>query len=139
MHNCSFFETQDSRTKKLLPLSASHPIRSAPCSHEQKTNSKGCIAMKHLTEDILQTYLDGELSVSNRTEAAAHLSTCPTCRSRLEAVSARSARAATHLSALAPTPAEASPSGHNILMKLKDKQGKEDTSMIRKLLSHRFR
>lgn len=95
--------------------------------------------MKHLTEDILQTYLDGELSVSNRTEAAAHLSTCPTCRSRLEAVSARSARAATHLSALAPTPAEASPSGHNILMKLKDKQGKEDTSMIRKLLSPRFR
>jgi hypothetical protein len=97
------------------------------------------MAMTHLNEDTLRTYLDGELNDSEQAGAAAHLSGCPACRSRLESVSARSAHVARRLSALAPTPLDAPPAGRLALVKLKDKQRKESIPMFQKLFSPRFR
>jgi hypothetical protein len=88
--------------------------------------------MMHLTDGQLRAHLDGETD----SETAAHLDTCPACRSRLEAVTARSARVTASLNWLSP-PQNDSPQA--VLSRFKDKQRKENSSMIQKLFSRKYR
>jgi hypothetical protein len=91
--------------------------------------------MKHLTEGELRAYLDGE-AVEAEPAQAAHLDSCPDCRSRLEAVASRATWAAATLPA--PTPAESSRTPHQALTRLKERQRK-DNSLMNTLFSKRFR
>ena len=41
--------------------------------------------MKHLNDKTIQSYVDGELTESERQEAALHLEKCPSCKQKAEA------------------------------------------------------
>jgi len=41
--------------------------------------------MKHLNDKTIQSYIDGELTESERQEAALHLEKCPSCKQKAEA------------------------------------------------------
>lgn len=41
--------------------------------------------MKHLNDKTIQSYVDGELTESERQEAASHLEKCPSCKQKAEA------------------------------------------------------
>ena len=41
--------------------------------------------MKHLNDKTIQSYIDGELTESERQEAASHLEKCPSCKQKAEA------------------------------------------------------
>jgi hypothetical protein len=88
----------------------------------------------HLTDGQLRTYLDDDTDPT----VAEHLTNCPTCRSRLQAVTARSAQTAKSLAALAPTPAEQPSQPQTALARLKQSPRKE-TSMLKSMFSSRLR
>ena len=44
------------------------------------------LAMKHLTDEQLNEYLDGQLSPAGMTEATRHLATCDACQAHLAAL-----------------------------------------------------
>ena len=41
--------------------------------------------MKHLNDKTIQSYIDGELTESERQETASHLEKCPSCKQKAEA------------------------------------------------------
>ena len=41
--------------------------------------------MKHLNDKTIQSYIDGELTESERQEAVSHLEKCPSCKQKAEA------------------------------------------------------
>jgi hypothetical protein len=90
--------------------------------------------LKHLTDGQLRAYQDGEADQP----VADHLDSCPTCRARLPAATARAAHLAASLATLAPTPTELPDTPHAALNRLKERQRKEN-SMFNALFAKRFR
>jgi hypothetical protein len=91
----------------------------------------------HLTEPQLQTYCDGEMPPLEQERLAAHLHTCPDCRTTLERIEARSQRAEALLAALDPTPADIRAS-NRAYARLQHKLQKEPP-MFQKLFSPKLR
>lgn len=58
--------------------------------------------MKHLNDKTIQSYIDGELTESERQEAASHLEKCPSCKQKVEAQRAYSDKLKESLDTLVP-------------------------------------
>lgn len=58
--------------------------------------------MKHLNDKTIQSYIDGELTESERQEAASHLEKCPSCKQKVEAQRAFSDKLKESLDTLVP-------------------------------------
>lgn len=58
--------------------------------------------MKHLNDKTIQSYIDGELTESERQEAASHLEKCPSCKQKVEAQRAFSDKFKESLDTLVP-------------------------------------
>ncbi|MEK6572769.1 MAG: zf-HC2 domain-containing protein [Chloroflexota bacterium] len=95
--------------------------------------------MTPLPENTIRSYVDHELPETEHAEAVSHLASCPDCRTRLEAASGRAGRVSAHLAALAPAPSEAPRPAQAALAQMKDKQRKENASMLKSIFSRRYR
>jgi hypothetical protein len=62
--------------------------------------------MSCLTEEILRTHIDGELSAGEASTVQQHLSSCHACRDRFTAMAAQAEQMRQKLQALTPEPAE---------------------------------
>ena len=58
--------------------------------------------MKHLNDKTIQSYIDGELTESERQETASHLEKCPSCKQKVEAQRAYSDKLKESLDTLVP-------------------------------------
>ena len=58
--------------------------------------------MKHLNDKTIQSYIDGELTESERQEAVSHLEKCPSCKQKAEAQRAFVDKLKESLDTLAP-------------------------------------
>lgn len=58
--------------------------------------------MKHLNDKTIQSYIDDELTESERQEAASHLEKCPLCKQKVEAQRAFSDKLKESLDTLVP-------------------------------------
>jgi hypothetical protein len=94
----------------------------------------------HLSDGELRAYLDHEMDSPERERVKAHLAACTRCGQQMEALRTRSAQVNERLAALAPSPKQASGSLGAARARLNAYiSEKENTSMIKKLFSRKYR
>lgn len=98
----------------------------------------------HLTDQALRAYLDHELTAPEQNRATEHLTACPACGARREALEARTARVSAQLASLAPRSSEAPRSAQIAFTKLNrlrqtSASGKEKLTMFKSILAPRLR
>jgi len=76
----------------------------------------------HLNDEILRTYLDGELNGGRLTDTVQHLSGCTSCQERLMQVRARTEAIHSHLATLDPLTAETPRSTRSVIRILDQKE-----------------
>jgi len=91
----------------------------------------------HLTDPQLHAYFSQEMRAPEQERAAAHLHTCPDCRTALDQIESRFSRVAARLDTLAPA-RNLTPSPTQAYVRLQQKLQKEPT-MFQKLFSPKLR
>jgi hypothetical protein len=92
----------------------------------------------HFSEELLQSYRDGEVDVAGRTTLRDHLNNCDLCRSRLEKVSARRNFVFARLAELPSDPRP--PSAPSVLGRVQERiETEQEKKMWQTMFSKRYR
>ena len=97
--------------------------------------------MNCLSENVLRTYHDGELTGAGRAEAEIHLSACARCREQLEKTSDMAGRVQGRLNSLDTSDSEVAVDAHVALARFQAQHGddEERTPILARLFAPRWR